>query len=343
MKNKGLGCLVIILVFILCASVVVNLLQFTALVGIDNTTSGFVQPKQKFGEVLEQQGSGDAVSKDKVVLLDVNGIITSDTGGGMFGSPGMNVQSIKNALEQAVQDKNVKAVVLRVNTPGGEVTASDTLYNAVKSAAAKKPVVVYMDSMATSGGYYLSCGATHVIANETTLTGSIGVIIQTLNYSQAFGKVGLESVAFVSGDFKDSLSGSRPMREDEKVYVQNLVMKMYDKFVGIVAEARKIDKDKLKATVADGRVVTGQEALENKLVDGVGYVEDAFAKAKELGNAPDATVVRYRLIPSFLDIFGAMGKAASTEGQTLKVDVSDRLLPRLQAGQMYLLPSYMVP
>ncbi|MCA8968075.1 MAG: signal peptide peptidase SppA, partial [Planctomycetes bacterium] len=167
------------------------------------------------------------------------------------------MDSIKNALEQAVADKNVKAIVLRVNSPGGEVTASDIIYNAVKKAAKEKPVVVYMDSMAASGGYYVSCGATKIVASETTLTASIGVIIETMNYSELFGKVGLAMNVFTSGAFKDSLNGSRPMRDDEKAYVQNLVTQMYDRFLGIVSEARGVPKEQLK-DVADGRVVTGR-------------------------------------------------------------------------------------
>jgi protease-4 len=199
-----------------------------------------------------------------------------------------------------------------------------------------------MDSMAASGGYYLSCGATRIVANETTLTGSIGVIIQTLNYSETFGKIGLETVTFASGKFKDTLSGSRPMREDEKAYVQSLVTQMYDKFVGIVAEARKLDKETLKSTVADGRVLTGTDALASKLVDQVGYIEDAYALARQLGGSPDATVVKYRRDASFADLLGIFGEAKAASS-TVKIDFSERLLPRLEAGKAYLLPAHMVP
>lgn len=262
--------------------------------------------------------------------------------GGLFADVGMNVDGAKRALEQAVADKHVKGIVLYVNSPGGEVTASDTLYHAVKQAAASKPVVVYMDSVAASGGYYLSCGATKIVANETTQTGSIGVIIQAINYSEIFGKVGLETVTFTSGKFKDTLSGSRPMREDEKAYVQLMINQMYDKFVSIVAEARKLDKQTLKDTVADGRVLTGGDALASKLVDQLGYVEDAYALAKQLSGAPNAMVVKYRRDPSLAEIFGVLGKASATP-PSVKIDVSNRLLPRLEPGKVYLLPAHMVP
>lgn len=346
MKNKGLGCLLVLLVFFLLVSVGMNFLQFAAAVGFGGgTPTGFVMPKEKFGEKLEVEGKFAA--KDKIVHLDLEGIISSAASDGLFASAGLSPAMVSRALAQAAGDDAVKAIVLRVNTPGGEVTASDAIYHAVKKTAQVKPVVVYMDSMATSGGYYLSCGATRVVANETTLTGSIGVIIQTLNYSQAFDRVGLESMTFVSGAYKDSLSGARPMREDEKVYVQNLVGQMYDKFVGIVAEARKLDVNVLKGSVADGRVVTGKEALQHKLVDELGYIEDAYRVAKELGQAPDAMVVKYESSPSLLRMLGGLGSAAAQVGSgketRVMLDVSERLLPRLQPGMMYLLPSHLAP
>jgi protease IV len=340
--NKKAGCLVIVLVVALLVSIGCNFLQFLALfgLGIDEGAISFVQPKERFTEVMEDEGATGA--KDKIVRIDLEGMIASGSAGGLFAEVGMNVESVKRAIEQAIADKNVKGLVLMVNSPGGEVTASDSLYHAIKQAATKKPVVVYMDSMAASGGYYLSCGATKIIANETTLTGSIGVIIQTLNYSETFGKVGLEMVTFASGKFKDTLSGSRPMRDDEKAYIQSLVTQMYDKFVGIVADARKLDKEMLKSTIADGRVLTGTDALASKLVDQVGYIEDAYALAKQLGGATDATVVKYRREAKLADLFGMLGEARAVP-PTVKVDISDRLLPRLEAGKAYLLPAHMVP
>ncbi|MFZ4764245.1 MAG: signal peptide peptidase SppA [Roseimicrobium sp.] len=338
MKNPGIGCLLTFLAVALLMSVAFNCLQL--IVTLNGAPTDLVQQKERFSELLEQPG--EAGTHDKIVRLDLEGMISSGEEAGLLSEIGMDVDLIKRALEQAVADPDVKAIVLRVNSPGGEVTASDTLYHAVKQAAANKPVVVYMDSTAASGGYYLSCGATKIIANETTLTGSIGVIIQSVNYSQTFGKIGLETLTFASGKFKDTLSGSRPMRDDEKAYVQKLVSQMYDKFVGIVADARKLDKDTLVATIADGRVLTGAEALQHKLVDQVGYIEDAYTAARELGQAPEAMVVKYQHLPSFSDIFGMFGHAAASRN-SLKIDVSDRLLPRLSPGRAYLLPAHMVP
>src|SRR5437764_253643 len=117
-----------------------------------------------------------------------------------------------------------------------------------------------MDSLAASGGYYVSCGGRYLMANETTITGSIGVIIQTLNYEQLFNKIGLASVVFKSGKFKDMLNGARPITPEERDYVQSFIMKTYDKFLGIVAKERDVPADVLRNTVADGRILSGKSA-----------------------------------------------------------------------------------
>src|SRR5205807_1132584 len=197
------------------------------------------------------------------------------------------------ALQQAREDSHVKAIVLEIDSPGGEVTAADQIYNAVAKTRARKPVVVYMDSLAASGGYYIACGGKFLMANETTITGSIGVIIQTLNYEQLFNKIGLASVVFKSGKYKDILNGARPMTPEERELIQRLVLQNYDKFIGIVAKERSLQADMQRNNIANGRIISGKEALVDKIIDGLAQIEDAFAKATQLGNAPQATVVKY--------------------------------------------------
>ncbi|HYF37456.1 MAG TPA: signal peptide peptidase SppA [Prosthecobacter sp.] len=336
MNKTTVGCLTAALVVALVISIGFNVIQFVALVG--ESVVSLTEPKERLRE--KEELPGQAGSKDKIIHIDLEGIITSMELGGLFGGGPDMVARIKDSLRQAVEDGNVKAIVLRVNSPGGEVTASDIIYAAVKEAAKKKPVVVYMDSLAASGGYYVACGATKVIASETTLTASIGVIMESFSYHDLFGKVGLEMKAFTSGPYKDTLSGGRPMRSDEVIYVQNLVNTMYDRFLGIVSEARKVPKDILRATVADGRIVTGRQALEAKLVDQIGYVEDAYALARQLGKAPGASIIKYRSSPSF---FGALGLAQSQADKAapakIELDITGGALPRLQPGMLYYLPS----
>ncbi|MBE7496212.1 MAG: signal peptide peptidase SppA [Verrucomicrobiaceae bacterium] len=338
--SKKYGCLLAFVFFLLFISLAVNLGQFAIMAGDVDASGHFTKasPRKKFNESVIEDAKGE--SKAKIVHIDLDGIISSMSTEGFFMDALPDMHAIKRQLEQAVADENAKAVVLRINSPGGEVTASDILYDAVKKAAAKKPVVVYMDSMAASGGYYVACGATKIVASETTLTGSIGVIIETMSYHELFSKVGLGTQTFTSGAFKDSLSGARPMRDDEKAYVQNLVSQMYDRFLGIVSAARQQPADLLKATVADGRVVTGREALNAKLVDQIGYVEDAYALARELGKSPDAAVVKYRHEVSLFDALGlATARSASAQPVKVEVGLGGGALPRLQPGVLYYLPS----
>lgn len=332
MNKTTCGCLIAALVVALVLSVGVNLFQTLALVGSEMAET---EQMEALHEKMVVAGKRDA--KAKIVHLDLEGIISSASMGGFLEQALPSVEGIKRGLEQAVADAEVKAIVLRVNSPGGEVTASDIIYNAVKKAAAVKPVVVYMDSVAASGGYYVACGATKVVASETTLTASIGVIMESMSYHELFGKVGLASQTFTSGAFKDTLSGARPMRDDEKMYVQALVNDMYDRFLGIVSEARKVPKELLKSTVADGRVVTGRQALAAKLVDQIGYIEDAYALAKVLGKAPDAAVVKYHAAPNFLSALGLSAGAGQVPAK-IELNLGGQVMTKLQPGMMYYLP-----
>jgi protease-4 len=278
-------------------------------------------------------------SEAEILVVHLRGLI-SGMEPGSYGETA--VDDIKLQFEQAAEDERVKAVVLHVDSPGGEVTASDIIYNSVRKFRdeKKKPVVVYMGSLAASGGYYVSCGANHVVANDTTLTGSIGVIMSSLKYKQLLDKVGVEQVVFKSGKFKDMLSGSRDLTDEEREYIQKMVMQTYDKFVGIVARERKLPEDELRNGIADGRVLSGKDAFEAKLVDQLGSIEDAYAKAGELGAAPNAAVVRYESPFRLGKLLNLLGKADAP--RKVEVDLSAGMLPRLEPGKVYLLPSYLV-
>src|SRR5947207_10947282 len=322
MANRRLGCLTLFLFLALCASVIINIFLVTAVLGRVSTGVIREEPLAKFHEIVVQRG-GRGVS-DRIAVIVMRGLISSSVPG--TASDNM-VDDLRIALQQAREDDRVKGVVLEVDSPGGEVTASDVIYNAVVKTRARKPVVVYMDSLGASGGYYVSCGGKYLMANETTITGSIGVIIQTLNYEQLFNKVGLASVVFKSGKFKDLLNGARPMTPEEREFVQNFVMKTYDKFLGIVAKERNLPADGLRNSIADGRILSGKDALDNKLIDGTGQIEDAFAKAKELGRSPGATIVKYGppfTLSRFLRAFG------SANNNKIELTLPSQLVPQLE-------------
>lgn len=325
-NEKRFGCLGILLTVVLCLSLLFNVLFVVG--GVFGMTGNSL--------LLREHPLTPPLSvglKTKIAVIRLSGLI-SNFGGGSIGES--MVEDIKIQLDHAVKDQDVKAIVLAIDSPGGEVTASDIIYNAVKAARTKKPIVVSMGSTAASGGYYVACGASYIVAHDTTFTGSIGVIMQTLNYSELFGKVGLEMVTFKSGKFKDMLSGSRVLGDEEKTYVQSLVMQTYSKFVGIVAEERKLVEAELRAGVADGRVLSGKDAFAAKLIDQVGDFEAAVKKAQELGQAPGAAVVRYQLPVNFGRYLSLLGK--SEPPKKIEVQIAPTNGLNLQPGQLYLLP-----
>jgi protease-4 len=222
------------------------------------------------------------------------------------------------------------------------VTASDILYRAVRQLREKKPVVVSMDSVAASGGYYVACAGTHVFAHETTLTASIGVIMQALNYQHLLGKVGLEVVTFKSGAFKDMLNGARELTEAEREYVQGMINQSYDRFVGIVARERRLEEGPLRKGVADGRIVSGRDALSAGLVDEIGGFEEALEKARALGKAPGAAAIRYTA-PMALGRLLRFLNQAPAKGGKVEVDFGGRLQGKLENGRIYYLSSLLVP
>jgi protease-4 len=326
---KKSGCFGVALFLALCLSMLANLVLFGMLAASDggsgprtlNTMTGV-----SFEEEILVSGG-----QEKVVVIPLQGIIS-------FGESGPSgasmVEEVKTALEQALNDPDVVSVVFSVDSPGGEITASDVLYHSISQFAEHKPVVVFINSVGASGAYYAACGANWIMSNPTSFTGSIGVIISTLNYEDLFGKVGLQSIVFKSGKFKDMLSGTRPISPAEAEYVQGLVMQSYERFLGIVAESRELNAEMLRDGAADGRILSGEDALEAKLIDQVGYIEESYTKAMELAEVEEATVVRYQPTFSFASFFRIFGEAPSAQ-------VEVNLTPsgvRLEPGRLYLLP-----
>ena len=329
--DRKLGCLSVFLAVALCASVFINLILAASAFRRFGNGPRFEEPSPSFREVIVQRGNND-----KIAVIPLRGLISSTLPGNVGETM---VDDMRLALQQARDDDRVRAVVLEIDSPGGEVTASDFIYNWVVKTRAKKPVIVYMDSLAASGGYYVACGGKYLMANETTITGSIGVIIQTFNYEQLFNKVGLASVVFKSGKFKDMLNGARQVTPEEREMIQGFVMKTYEKFLGIVARERNLPADGLRNGIADGRILSGKDALENKLIDGTGQIEDAFAKARELSRAPGATVVKYGPPFSLSRFFRAFG---STNNK-IELTLPGQLMPQLETGRAYFLPSFYAP
>jgi len=239
-------------------------------------------------------------AKEKIIILDVTGLISTTLNPGLFEREGDILSRVYYRLEKASEDKNVKALILRLDTPGGEVTASDILYNEILKFKEKTsiPVVGLMMGLATSGGYYVASACDHVIAHPSTITGSIGVISIFPNLQELFTKIGIKVNVIKSGKMKDSGSAFRDLTEEEKKVFQSVIDEMYNKFLDVVYQKRKdsISFEKLKK-IADGRIYTASQAHALKLIDEIGYFDSALRKALSLAMIKDAKVIAYTYYP----------------------------------------------
>ncbi|MGA9406950.1 MAG: signal peptide peptidase SppA [Bacteroidota bacterium] len=194
----------------------------------------------------------------------------------------LSSDNIVRQFKKYRENSSVKGIVFRVDSPGGGVSASQEIYEEVKKTRDEgKPVVVSMGSVAASGGYYVSCGSSKIVANPGTVTGSIGVISQFMNFNQLMGKVGVGTTTVKSGKFKDTGSPYREMTEEEKKYFQETIDDVYQQFLSVVETERKLSPEVAKK-LADGRIFTGRKAYEVGLVDTLGTYEDAIALAAHL-------------------------------------------------------------
>jgi protease-4 len=221
-------------------------------------------------------------SRDRIAVVRLTGMISDrESGGSLFASKETASGCLKS-LRKAVKDKHIKAVLLRINSPGGTVPASQEIYDEIsKLRADKKPVVVSMGDLAASGGYYISSAADLIVAEPGTLTGSIGVILSSMNLKGLGDKLGISPEVIKSGKFKDLASPYRPMTPEDKEILQALIMDAYDQFVTAVAKGRKMDLEVVKK-LADGRVYSGRQALKLHLVDKMGGYDEAVETIQAL-------------------------------------------------------------
>ncbi|MEY4527970.1 MAG: hypothetical protein RL768_1689 [Nitrospirota bacterium] len=241
----------------------------------------------------EHQVSGSG--KDKILLVDVSGMISSEDKESFYTYPSM-IATIKEELTRASRDESVKALVLRINTPGGTVTASDIIHHELKlfKASRKIPVIASIMDVGASGGYYIASAADRILAHPSTVTGSIGVIMLTVNAHGLLEKVGVEATAITSGPQKDMGSPFRVMTPEERGIFQALIDSFYQRFLSVVQDGRpNLQMEHIKK-LADGRIYTGDQAKAAGLVDEIGYLEEAIDAAKKKAGLTEAKVVTYR-------------------------------------------------
>jgi protease IV len=238
---------------------------------------------------------------DKIAIVDVEGILTSEEQESILATKESQLVAFVEKLKRAEADDDVKAVVLRIDSPGGDVTTSDILYHELVRFKQRKkiPVVAAFMGVAASGGYYLASGCDTIVAHPTSITGSIGVISMHFSLTGLLDKIGVKVEALKSGPRKDVGSPFRSLDDADRKLLQGLIDQFYSRFVDVVAEGRKGRLSAAEVKVlADGRVFTAQQALEAKLVDRVGYLEDAVGEALARAQVKKANVVMYSRRPS---------------------------------------------
>jgi protease-4 len=201
---------------------------------------------------------------------------------------------LKEELTMAAEDQHIKAVLLRINSPGGTVTASDVIYHEIMAFKEKRkiPVVAVIMDLGASGGYYIAVAADKIVAHPTSVTGSVGVIMLRVSAEGLLQKIGVEASAIKSGGKKDIGSPFRPMTEEERALFQTMINTFFARFVDVVNKGRALPPEQLKI-ITDGRVLTGPQALQVGLVDQIGYLEDGIEAAKQLAGLKEARVVMY--------------------------------------------------
>lgn len=236
-------------------------------------------------------GSGDT----KVVCIPLQGIIMmGDDGGGFFSSISSTEMALLS-IRRATNDEDVRAIILRVDSGGGGITASDIIYKALLDFKEKEPercVVAVFGDVAASGAYYVSLAADSIVAHPTTITGSIGVLIQSLNAVELGQKIGIKDITIKSGKNKDILNPLGDFTEEQRLLLQGLVDELHSRFVRLVSEGRGIPLDAVR-TLADGRIYSASQALDMGLVDQIGYWEDGMEKTASILGVDSVRVYRY--------------------------------------------------
>ncbi len=253
-----------------------------------------VSLKDEVQPLEEKVVSGEG--RDKVLLMDISGMITSQESSSLLGGERKMsvVARVREELERARKDHAVKAVVLRINSPGGGVTASDTLYHEIRKYRQDTgvKVIAHLMDLGTSGAYYAALAADKILAQPTTVTGSIGVIMLRLDATGLMQKVGVQALEITSGERKNMGSLFRPITAEERKLFQGIIDSLFARFTDTVAKERNLSREGVKA-VADGRIMSSQEARAAGLIDDIGYLDDALERAKKEAGIADARIVTY--------------------------------------------------
>lgn len=315
-KDVGCGCAVaslamvgfVILLAVLGVCFLGGRLASTAEKMLDGDDGEYGVDKPECDKTFNKKwmcGDGDE-DDPEVVYIPMRGVIAAtELDEGLFADSVSDYANALRSIRAATRDRDVRGICLMLDTPGGTVTDSDVMADALRrfrAAGKDRFVLVLMGSMCCSGGYYVAAEADYVMAHPTTMTGSIGVIMSGYNAAELAKKIGVKSVVIASGDNKALLDPFEPVNPEHVKILKRPVEQDYDRFLSIVAKGRKLPKDKVRP-LADGRILSAQDAKDAGLVDGLGYAEDAWEKAAELAKSKNVRIYRYEEPFSWRQLF----------------------------------------
>jgi len=284
-----------------------------------------ITPVSTRRELVEQELHRDSFfASSKIALIDVSGLILNMPAPRLIGEGENQVSLLLEQLDMARRDDGVKAVILRINSPGGGVVASELIHDEIKHfrKTTGKPVTAVMMDVAASGGYYIACACDEIVAQPSTVTGSIGVIMQLFDVSGTMEMIGITSNAITSGSFKDAGSPFHKLSDEQRTYFQTIVNDMFNRFVRVVVDGRpKLTEEKVR-TLADGRVYTATQALELGLIDRIATMRDTIGDLKGKIGAVPIQVVTYHRPLGYKPNYYAEASSSPVEVNLLKLGTS---------------------
>ncbi|WP_339251005.1 signal peptide peptidase SppA [Sporosarcina sp. FSL W8-0480] len=315
-----------VLIFI---SVGVNSLSYIFTRDLNGFLEQMGATNNAYSEKIIEQGT----NRDRIAVLKLDGVIQDVGSSSIFATTGYNHQFFMSQLDDVLNDQSVKGVILSVNTPGGGVVESSDIYDSIRAIQIEReiPIYVAMGGMAASGGYYVSAPADKIFVHPETITGSIGVIMESVNYAKLAEKYGIDFNTIKTGPYKDIMSGSREMTKEEHEMLQEMVNDSYGRFVDIIVEGRNMSPEAVKK-VADGRIMNGRQAIEAGLADEVGKMGDVIDAIKADYKLEGATVFEYAPMDSFASIFGV--NVGNLFGRNVESELIGKLLSDYDAPRM---------
>ncbi len=292
-RQAGCWIAAVVLAVLLLLSALANLAMYAGRVfdGRPGGTGGAAADEFPEFEEIWSYGDGDV----KAVRLALTGVISREAAGGIWKAGLDPVEQLLLQIRAARQDQAVRAIILELDSPGGVMTPTDEIYQALQDFRASgegRRVVALVRDLAASGAYYVAMASDWIVAEPTAVVGSIGVIMQTLNWKELSDKIGVRDVTITAGDNKDLLNPFRPVQPEHLAIFQDILDEMHDRFVNVVQKRLQVDPAALDQ-LTDGRVFSAQQAAAGGMIDQVGYWDDALAKVRELLGAEEVRVVRY--------------------------------------------------